>query len=160
MANRRWLVADTTFPNNDRFEREPMAVSFDWSLAAMAGVHSWTGSAGLETELTGAQPERCVLAEQAVTMEPGSYRLTYSYRTTGIAPGTGLRWQLVDAASGVVVAESDNLSSDAVKEDGMSFAVDPDESLFHLRLSYERVPGTARIAGNLQMLSTRIQLRT
>jgi hypothetical protein len=160
MADRRWLVADATMPNNALFEHEPMAVSFDWSLAAMEGVHSWTGSAGLETELTGAEPERCVLAEQAVTLDPGSYRLTYSYRTMGIAPGTGMRWQLVDAASGALVAESGDLSSDAVKEDGVAFVVAPGESLFHLRLSYERVVGTARIAGNLRVLSTRIQLRT
>jgi hypothetical protein len=160
MVDRRWMVADATLPNNARFEREPLPVSFDWSLAATAGVHSWTGSAGLETELTGAEPERCVLAEQTVTLDPGSYRLTYSYRTAGIAAGTGVRWQLVDAASGAVVAESSDLSSDAVKEEGLLFVVPSGESLFHVRLSYERVLGTARIAGNLRMLSTGIQLRT
>ena len=160
MAGRRWVIADSLLPNNGRFAREPVAVRFDWSIASTTGLHSWPGAAGLQTELTGAQPEQCVIAEQTVPLQPGSYSLIYSYRTAGIPPGTGVRWQLIDAASGVAVAQSPDLSSDTDKEEVLPFAVTTQQSLFYLRLCYERNVGTPRVAGNLLMLSTRIQLLT
>jgi len=160
MAARHWVIADSSLPNNGRFAREPVAVRFDWSIASTTGLHSWPGAAGLQTELTGAQPEQCILAEQTVPLQPGSYSLIYSYRTAGIPPGTGVHWQLIDAASGVAVAQSSDLSSDTTKEEVLPFAVSSQQSLFYLRLRYERNIGTSRVAGNLLMLSTRIQLRT
>lgn len=157
MEDAHWVDADSSIPRNALFAREPLTVSFDWSLATQAGLHSWPGSTGLETEFTGTEPERCVIAEQVVALRPGSYRLNYSYRTASIPAGTGVRWQLLDAASGVSIAESSDLSSDAEKKDVLLFSVARSQSLLRLRLKYERAVGTPRIAGNLRMISTCIQ---
>jgi len=157
MEDARWVTIDSSLPKNASFAREPMAVSFDWSLATQTGLHSWPGPTGLQTEFTGEEPERCVVAEQVVALQPGSYRLIYSYRTAEIPAATGVRWQVLDAASGAPIAESSDLSSETDRQEALPFTVVAGQPLFRLRLKYERVVGTPRIAGNLRMISTRIQ---
>ena len=56
MIDGRWVVADSTAPNNAGFAREPLPVSFDWVLPENPGLHSWPGPSGLESEFTGGQP--------------------------------------------------------------------------------------------------------
>ena len=92
-----WVVADTIVPNNAGFLREPLPVSFDWSLPEYEGLHSWPGSSGLETEFAGNQPEDCTIAEQVVVLKPGNYALSYGYRTSDIPPSTGIKWQILEA---------------------------------------------------------------
>jgi hypothetical protein len=157
LIEQHWVVADTTVPNNANFVREPLPVSFDWSLPEYPGLHSWPGSSGLETEFTGSQPEDCTVAEQAVALTPGNYTMTYSYHTTDIPPATGLRWQIMDAKSNTVLTDSPDLSSDALKHAELAFSVPPGTSLLRLRLAYRRALGTPRISGLLVVLSTEIQ---
>jgi hypothetical protein len=157
LIEQHWVVADTTVPNNADFVREPLPISFDWSLPEYPGLHSWPGSSGLETEFTGSQPEECTVAEQTVALTPGNYTMTYSYRTTDIPPDTGIRWQMIDAKSNTVLADSPDLSSDALKHSELAFSVPPGTSLLRLRLGYRRALGTPRISGMLVVLSTAIQ---
>jgi tetratricopeptide (TPR) repeat protein len=157
LIERGWIVADATVPNNANFLREPLPVSFDWSLPEYSGLHSWPGPSGLETEFTGSEPEDCTVAEQAVVLAPGDYTLSYSYRTSYIPPGAGVRWQVVDARSKAVLAESSDLSSEATKRAALGFSVPQGESLVRLRLGYRRALGTTRIAGTLVVLSTQIE---
>jgi hypothetical protein len=157
LIERRWVIADTTAPNNAEFAREPLPVSFDWSLPEYTGLHSWPGYSGLETEFAGNQPEECTVAEQAIALDPGSYTMNYAYRTSDIGPGTGIRWQVVDAKSNTVLAESPDLSSDEVQHSALTFAVPPGSYLVRLRLEYRRSLGTARVSGTLAVLSTQIQ---
>jgi hypothetical protein len=157
LIEQRWVVADMTVPNNADFAREPLPVSFDWSLPEYSGLHSWPGPSGLETEFTGSQPEECTVAEQAVTLTPGNYTMAYSYHTTGIPSATGIRWQILDAKSNTVLAESPDLSSDTLTHSALAFSVPPDASLLRLRLAYRRALGTPRISGMLVVLSTQIQ---
>ena len=157
LIERRWVIADTTAPNNAEFAREPLPVSFDWSLPEYTGLHSWPGYSGLETEFAGNQPEECTVAEQAIALDPGSYTMDYAYRTSDIGPGTGIRWQVVDAKSNTVLAESPDLSSDEVQHSALTFAVPPGSYLVRLRLEYRRSLGTARVSGTLAVLSTQIQ---
>jgi hypothetical protein len=152
-----WINADQTVPNNANFQRPPLPVSFDWSLPEYEGLHSWPGSSGLQTEFTGSEPEACVIAEQVVALAPGDYSMSYSYRTSGIPPGTGVRWQILDAKSNAVLAESPNLSSEELKYSGMGFTVPHGASLLRMRLLYQRTLGTTRISGTLDVLSTQIQ---
>jgi len=159
LIGEQWVVADTTVPNNADFVREPLPVSFDWSLPEYPGLHSWPGSSGLETEFTGSQPESCIVAEQTVALTPGNYTMAYAYHTTDIPPSTGIRWQIIDARSNTALAESPDLSSDAVKHAELAFSVPPDASLLRLRLVYRRTLGTSRISGMLVVLSTQIQGR-
>ena len=153
----QWINADQTVPNNANFRRPPLPVSFDWSLPEYVGLHSWPGASGLESEFTGSEPEACVLAEQVVTLTPGNYSMSYSFRTSEIPPETGIRWQVLDAKSSTVLAESPDLSSEELKYSGFAFTVRPGASLSRVRLIYQRTLGTPRIAGTLGILSTRIQ---
>ena len=152
-----WISADYSVPNNANFQREPIPVSFDWSLPEYEGLHSWPGASGLESEFTGSEPEACILAEQTVVLAPGKYSMSYSYRTSEIPPDTGIRWQVLDAKSTSLLAESPDLSSEQLKFSGFGFTVQPGASLFRVRLIYQRTLGTPRITGSLDILSTQIQ---
>jgi hypothetical protein len=157
LIEQHWVVADTTVPNNADFVREPLPVSFDWTLPEYSGLHSWPGYSGLETEFTGSQPEDCTVAEQALVLTPGNYTMDYAYHTSDIPPGTGLNWQIIDAKSNTVLAGSADLSSDALKHAALAFTVPQDASLIRLRLAYQRALGTPRISGMLVVLSTQIR---
>lgn len=159
LIERHWVVADTTVPNNAGFVREPLPVSFDWSLPEYPGLHSWPGSSGLETEFTGSQPEDCTIAEQAVALTPGNYTMAYVYRTSDIPTDTGIRWQIIDAKSNAVLADSPDLSSDELKHSVLAFSVPAGAALLRLRLAYRRALGTPRISGTLVVRSTQIQAR-
>jgi hypothetical protein len=160
MVEQHWVPADATVPNNGNFNRELLPVAFDWTLDEFPGLHSWPGSSGLETEFTGEEPENCIIAEQYLTLAPGRYSLSYSYHTTGIAPGTGIKWQILDAKTGNTVAESEPLSSDAQTRTNLTFVIPSGVSLERLRLAYQRALGTPRISGTLLVISTRIQAAT
>ncbi len=160
MVERHWVAGDASLPNNGQFNREPLPVAFDWALAEYPGLHSWPGSSGLESEFTGEEPESCIIAEQYVTLAPGRYSLSYSYHTTGIAPGTGIKWQILDAKTGAVMAESEALSSDSPAQASWDFAISDEVPLQRLRLAYERTLGTSRVSGNLLVISTKIQTST
>jgi len=157
LIDRHWVVADTTVPNNPQFMREPLPVSFDWSLPEYHGLHSWPGPSGLETEFTGSQPEDCTVAEQVVALAPGNYTLAYDYHTAKIPPATGVQWQILDARSNTVFAESPDLSSDALAHATLSLSVPPGASLLRLRLRYQRALGTPRVSGSLVAVSSKIQ---
>jgi hypothetical protein len=160
LIERNWVVADAAVPNNAGFARAPVPVSFDWKLPSYPGLHSWPGPAGLEVEFAGEQPEDCSIADQVLVLKPGDYTMRYSYRTANIAPDTGIRWQLIDARSNKIIADSPDLSSDAMKRQALAFSVGPDSSILHLRLAYRRTPGTPRISGILMMRSIEIRARS
>jgi hypothetical protein len=153
----RWIVADTSFPNNPQFAREPLPVNFDWDFPEYSGLHSWPGSSGLETEFTGDEPENCVIAEQTVYLPPGDYSLESFYRTRNISPDTGIQWLIFEARSDTIVASSASLSSDKPSRVVLPFVVKPDEQLLRLRLIYNRKVGTSRVSGTLVVTSVRIQ---
>ena len=157
LMNQHWVVADATMINNPNFARDPLPVSFDWSLPSYDGLHSWPGPAGLESEFTGVQPETCIVAEQFVVLVPGKYSFEYSYRTSQIPPETGLRWQMIDAKSGTAIATSPDLSSDNLQTSELKFSVPEGMSLLQVRLAYQRAVGTPRISGKLVMRSAQIK---
>jgi tetratricopeptide (TPR) repeat protein len=154
---RQWIEADVAPVNNPKFARVPLPVSFDWILPAYDGLNSGTGPAGLEAEFTGRQPEACTVAEQSVVLSPGKYLLRYSYRTSEIAPGTGLKWQIIEAASDKPLAESPDLSSDGLDNSAVTFSVPQGASLLRVRLVYQRALGTTRISGTVVISSVQIE---
>jgi tetratricopeptide (TPR) repeat protein len=159
LIEKHWVVADTGAPNNPNFAREPLPVQFDWALASNNGLHSWPGPSGLETEFSGDEPENCTIAEQTELLAPGNYALVSSYRSEGIAPDTGLRWQILAAGSDKVLAESPDLSSESLNHVTFAFSISPEASLIDLRLAYRRALGTPRISGTLVVPSIQIQAR-
>jgi hypothetical protein len=83
--------------------------------------------------------------------------MAYAYRTTDIPEGTGIRWQIIDAKSNTILADSPDLSSEEMKHSTLAFTVPAGASLLRLRLVYRRALGTPRISGMLVILSTEIQ---
>jgi len=158
IAERNWIVADSSVPNNAGFLRTPVAARFDWSIPEYQGLHSWPGPSGLQTEFGGSEPEECVIAEQVVALKPGDYALAFDYRTSHILPGTGVRWQIIDSKSQKVLAESSDLSSDNTKQSELNFSLH-ENSLVSLKLNYKRTLGTVRISGMLALQSVQIKLR-
>jgi Tfp pilus assembly protein PilF len=157
LIEHHWVAADAAVPNNGEFRRAPLPVGFDWSLPEYSGLHSWPGPSGLEVEFTGSQPEECTIAEQSVSLTPGDYTMAFAYRTSEIAPGTGVQWQIVDPRSDTVLAHSPDLSSEVLNRSTLPFTAPPGAGLLRLRLEYHRALGTPRISGMLVILSTRIQ---
>lgn len=157
LVAKRWVVADRELPNNPNFARDPLPVQFDWTLPSNSGVESVPGPSGLETEFSGLESDQCEIAEQAVVLVPGDYELNFSYRTQGIAPGTGVQWQIVGEDSTKPLAESSDLSSESLARAKMRFSIPPGTSLVHLRLIYQRALGTTPISGTLVISSVQIQ---
>jgi hypothetical protein len=153
LAEQRWVVADATVPNNATFSRDPLPVGFDWALPFSDGLHALPGPSGLEVEFSGRQAESCIIADQFVALAPGSYHLRYEYRTSGIPPGTGIEWRILNAASESVLAASPDLSSDTLKQQWVAFSVPPAISLIRVRLNYDRALGTPRVSGMLVLTS-------
>jgi tetratricopeptide (TPR) repeat protein len=153
-----WISADAGLPYNPDFAREPLPVSFDWQLPKYVGLHSWPGPSGLETELSGEEPEDCLIAEQMLPLSSGDYRLKYAYRTVSISPGAGLHWEILEAGSGKPITLSADLSSDAPQKAATPFTIPPGYWLVRLRLVYRRSPGTTRISGRLIIASTRVEV--
>lgn len=156
LIGKHWVIADSVLPNNPNFAREPLPVPFDWALPPTSGIQSVPGPSGLETEFSGLEPEQCEIAEQAVVLAPGNYEMDYSYRTQGIAPGSGLQWQIESAGSSNPLAESADLSSETMTHAKMLFSIPPAASLVHLRLIYRRTLGTPPISGLLVISSVQI----
>ncbi len=157
LIQHQWVVADSSVPNNPDFARDPLPVGFDWSLPSYTGLHSWPGPSGLAVEFTGDEPESCTIADQIVSLSPGNYRLEYAYRTSGIAPDTGIKWQILDAKTGAVLAETPSLSSDTLQHATLRFSVPQGAPLLRLHLGYQRALGTTRVTGTLAIQSTRIR---
>lgn len=157
LIQRKWVVADSTWPNNAKFARDPLPVSFDWKFPSSNSVNSWPGANGLETEFAGTEPDNARIAEQTLALKPGKYELHYTYQTTDIAPETGITWQIVDAKTNAVIAESNSLSSNAMRQASLGFTIPSDSPLVTLRLNYKRTLGTVRISGKLRMVSTQIE---
>ena len=154
LADRRWIVAESTLPDNPSFGRPPLQAGFDWRLPSSPGLHSWPGPSGLEVEFSGKQPESCVIAEQIMPLSRGEHEFRYRYRTSGIAPGTGLRWRVMAAESGANLATSSDLSHDAVVDASVPFRIPENTALVRLRLEYARALGTPRIAGRVLIVTT------
>lgn len=159
LIERKWIVAEKSAPNNPDFARDPLPVGFDWALPSSSGLHSWPGPSGLETEFSGDEPESCTVAEQAIVLSPGNYEMDFRYHTEDIPPATGLRWQIIDAGSGKVQAESPDLSSASLIDVRLPFSIASDASLVRLRLQYQRAVGTPRISGTLVIPSVHIYAR-
>lgn len=148
---------------NADFSSDPLAAGFDWRLAAAEGISFARAGAstGLRVTFSGKQPEDCRLVEQSVVLAPSrDYRLRYAYRTEGVAPGSGLRWQVGHLSGNRAWSvSSPDLSSQDWTEDGMDFTTPPDAGAARLSLGYKRTLGTTRIEGSLWLREVSLTLR-
>jgi hypothetical protein len=153
----QWVAADLTAPNNPSFARQPVPVSFDWNIPDYTGLHSWPGSSGLETEFSGEEPEDATIADQVLALTPGTYNVSYSYRTAGVAPDTGIHWQMLDEKSGRCLRRAQISRANASVRAGFQVSVPKDVPFVRLRLNYHRALGTPRITGTLVIEWVRIE---
>jgi hypothetical protein len=139
---------------NGDFLAVPLGTAFDWRLALAGGI-AFAAPAGpeggLRASFSGRQPEAARVLEQVLPLLPSRhYRLRFSYRTEGVAPGSGLRWEVVRlTGSGDWSAGSADLCAEDWKQEEFAFTTPPDMGSGRLVLSYRRALGTTRIEGSV-----------
>jgi hypothetical protein len=137
-----------TFLTNGDFSREPIGGGFDWRVASsLPGVTaSRMGGGGLHITFSGREPENCELLAQWIPPGVGDRCVRLEYRTSGIAPSSGVRWAVVDAASGKEIAGVP-LSSDVWTWTNVRLP----PRLSRIVLSYRRVSGVTRVEGSVEL---------
>ncbi len=158
MIDRGWLPYQPgSILTNGAFQVSPISHGFDWRMLSISGVHSvWTQSPpGLLLTLDGHQPEQTDLLIQWMPMQPSAaYELSIMAQLDGIPPNSGLRWKILDASSGAVLAES-GLD---VPSETFRFETGAHCSLVKLVLGYQRAQGTSVIAGRLVLSSVALRM--
>jgi tetratricopeptide (TPR) repeat protein len=133
---------------NGNLARVPLNLGFDWRLGQAEGVASNWRPSELIFNLSGSQPETCVLLEQTICLVPGHFRLRFDYMTRD-APSAGIRWSL-DKVEGPVLEPSERWREG-------EFAVPRTRGLAHLKLFYRREPGTTRAEGRIEIRNVRLE---
>ena len=140
---------------NGDFRSPPLSRGFDWRVHAAEGVSVSRRESppALRVTFSGRQPENFEVLSQFVPLLPGrEYRLRFRYRTTEIGPGTGLRWRIVDIATGKELAKSSpDLSSIKDRQEEVLFSTAAETRLGRVVLAYQRAPGTTRIEGSISL---------
>jgi hypothetical protein len=139
---------------NGDFSAAPLETAYDWRLRRAEGITfaAPAGPAGgLRASFSGDQPEVAPVLDQTLPLVPSRrYRLRFSYRTEGVAPGSGLRWEVARLAGGAGwSAGSADLCSEDWKQEEFDFTTPPDTGSGQLTLSYRRALGTTRIEGSI-----------
>jgi len=146
---------------NGAFAVAPTSQGFDWRLPEVEGVSaaSEESPGGLRLTFSGRQPERCeVLVQYVPVQEIRKYKLTFRYRTSGIAAATGLAWRIADRNSGNGLAEGRDLSAEEETQAQVFFDTPPGCRLVRVSLLYRRSLGTTRIAGFIVLRSLALEL--
>lgn len=146
---------------NGAFTIAPTSQGFDWRLPEVDGVSaaSEESPGGLRLTFSGRQPERCeVLVQYVPVQENRKYKLSFLYRTSGIAAGTGLAWHITDGNGARNLGEERDLSAETATQDQISLGTPAGCRLVRLSLVYQRSLGTTRIAGFIVLRSIRMEL--
>ena len=144
---------------NGEFRSPPMNGGFDWRIGSASGVETDSGDGGLNLAFSGSQPDHCDVVSQLVLLSPGrTWRLRYTFQSSGLEAGSGLHWNATDAASGerfapplsqFTLAPRDFTSSLGGGE--FDFVMPPSAAdaprLTRLALVYDRQPGSAPMQG-------------
>jgi hypothetical protein len=146
--------ADVALTNGD-FAWPPVPHGFDWRMPDVSGVSLIRQGplGGMRIILDGQQAERCEMREQLIPrIADTRYRLQFRYRTEAIAAGAGPRWRILDAVTHQEIpTDAMPLASSVDVDAVVRFTTPAGFRLALLALVYERVPGTARITGTLQL---------
>lgn len=146
---------------NGDFAHAPLGLGFDWRLANLPGVavHYEETTPHLRIVFSGKQPEFCETVVALLALQPlRKYRLTYRYDTVGIAPGSGLKWQLYNSAEGAqIIPEAPSLSHEGETTAQLEFLAPATFQLGRLALVYQRAPGTVRIEGSVNLANVSLE---
>jgi tetratricopeptide (TPR) repeat protein len=144
---------------NGNFAVSPTSRGFDWRLPTIEGISAAReeNPTGLRLTFSGQEPENVEAVLQFVPVQEGrEYRIHFRYRTSGLAPRTGLVWRIA-TVGGTNLAEGNSLSSDQEKEDEMVFRTPPGCGMVRIALGYRRSLGTTRIEGFIILREVRLQ---
>lgn len=136
---------------NAGFATSPTSRGFDWRLPMPPGVTAAAEEgrrAGLRLTFSGEQRETCEVLIQLIPVRPRTrYQFAFIYRTTEIAPETGLTWKVLDAQPDLLLAQSGSLSSESETGGTIAFETPDGCRMLKVALTYLRSSGTTRIAG-------------
>ena len=99
-----------------------------------------------------------MLLQFVPVQENRTYKLSFLYRTSGIAAGTGLAWRITDTNGARSLGEGKDLSAENETQDQVSFGTPAGCRLVRLSLMYRRSLGTSRIAGFIVLRSIDMEL--
>lgn len=133
---------------NGDLARAPLNLGFDWRMVETEGVAEAWKPSELVFTFSGSEPEACGVLEQTIYFISHHFRLRFDYLTGAVAP-SGLRWALDNAAGPPLRA------SDEWKEG--TFDIPRTRGLAHLRLIYQREPGTTRTEGRIEFRNLRLE---
>ena len=100
---------------NGSFGKSPTSHGFDWHLMTVEGVSSFlnVNPNALGFEFSGEEPDSFTLMNQTAPVQAQKdYVLAVDYRTSGIAPGSGIAWPVTDERTGAVLARTASLSAE------------------------------------------------
>ena len=163
LCRRKFLPYDALEPEeaghcltNGGFTLPPLSKGFDWRPSPGRGLYiePVKQRAALNLTFTGDQPERCEVLSQFVPLQPNrKYRLRVSYNTADIDRESGLIWRIL-----AMPGNRDLLNDSGVlpggsgeREFSESLVTPADAHMGRLVLSYERVKGTVRIEGSVEI---------
>jgi tetratricopeptide (TPR) repeat protein len=141
---------------NGDFESKPAGEGFDWSMPSCPGLVSEWQTARLAFNLSGSQPDDCILLDQPIPLASRRrYRLRFesSLQTasTGAAYSDALRWEVAGRAVATLAPVDFRQSSEGL------FPTTSD-TLVRLRLMCRRLPGTVAFEGRIEIRRVRIEV--
>ncbi len=134
---------------NGDLARSPSNLGFDWRFGQGEGIAENWRPFQLVFQLSGAQPEACVLLKQTIPLDDRHFRLLFDYVTTAPAP-TSIHWSL-DEQEGPPIEPSPQWRQGA-------FELPPRSGLHELRLFYRRQPGTIRTPGQIEIRKLQLEV--
>jgi hypothetical protein len=144
---------------NNSFSRPPLSQGFDWRLQTVEGVSSFLNANpnALGFEFSGHEPDGFVLLSQTTPVQAQkAYALAIAYDAEGIAPGSGITWQVSDERSGTLLVQTGSLAAGQGEQATACFAAPAGASFVNLSLAYQRQPGTVRVEGKLALHAVRL----
>lgn len=147
---------------NADFSRWTLGRGFDWRVEQTPGVVvAPDPGRGWRIVLSGDQPERCEILSQPLLLEPGR-RYELGFRARASLAGrwrdapSGLRWQ-VASRSGQVWVESVWPPGEEIAAQAREFRVPPGGGACELKLVHERIAGSVRAQGAVELISVTIR---
>ena len=132
---------------NALFPRMPTGRAFDWRVQSVPGV-SWRIEGGLQLDLTGQQPERCLIAWEYVPVIAGmKYRIPALHVANDNA--AGLEWMMFDVTG-------KPLAADRLNDGSQLFRASAD--VLRMALFYRRPAGRVRLAGRVTVTEARLEI--